>query len=288
MKRSVFLAVAALAYCFSTACDPADGIQKYFSDQLLHQVGSPTENSIRLGQVFVYYKGKPSDALGNMFDNYGQTGWLDSADVTEDDNTVMPSLAKNTVFEPSVGIDVFKGLFKVNVLGDVKIDSTFTISSILASKRVMPGPVVDRYLDSRDSEDFRRYVANRVHKYKKNACVTVAYKVLRTNKMSITAQGGRDISSSLKFDGPAVAVGAGFKVRKTRQSTLEIDGDISYVFAVGVLQLVPEKNHPQLYRVSYKELGLRSRDDAGATSVTGGDTFDPLDDFVSLSELELE
>ena len=223
MRRSLLLASVVAAF-LAAGCDPEDDIRKYFSDEFLHQVQSPTESTIKLGQVFLAHRGRKSDVLGNMFDTYGQAGWLAreaSQDVVEADSVRLPSLSQTTLIEPSLGINVFTGLFKLNPLEGVEIDHAFTISSIVARSRLIAGPVVDRYLDSRDSERFRRYLAERVHRHQRNARVTVAYKVLRTDKMSITAQAGQNISSALNVTSPAVSVSAGFSVKKTSERTLE-------------------------------------------------------------------
>ena len=257
MKHSLLLASVVIASLLSAGCDPEDDIREYFSDHFLHQVQTPTESTIKLGQVFLSHRGRKSDVLGNMFDTYGQAGWLAreaSQDVVEDDSMRLPSLSQTTLIEPSLGIDVFTGLFKLNPLEGVEIESAFTISSIVARSRLIAGPVVDRYLDSSDSEGFRRYLAERVHRPQRNARVTVVYKILRTNTMSITAQEGRNISSQLSVTSPAVSVSAGFSVKKTSERTLEIDSDTDHVFAVGLLRLVQNRNAPLIYSVSYEDL----------------------------------
>ena len=319
--KSLVLALSVVACCFVAACGDDDAVWKYFARQQLNQLPD-LRIDMKLGAVFVAERKTVNhDALGNMFDTYGQAGWIPEALVATDPSRVLPSLDQSTAMEPSVAVDLIGDFLQVQV-NEGLITTNVKINSIVARTRTVAAPTIDRYLQSPDSLKFREYLAD-VHEANPNLRISVVYRLYRTNRLSIISERGEDISSGVNFnvDG-VVSIGAGFRAKsedcvmmshgldllgdglclcgrrcldrakRTLVDKIEIDGETDYAFAVGVALIRQiDEGDPLSYRVSWADSGYmlpapRLGEDRYATSIAAGG-FGSFE-FVEARELGLQ
>jgi hypothetical protein len=124
--------------------------------------------------------------------------------------------------------------------GKLKLTDKVTIGLTNAKVRRMKIPTIQRFLNREESVQFRQFVAEQLRG--RNAKVFVVYESFRTNKLKLTAEGGKDITTSVDI-GQAVSVVSQakgkFQYKRTTKSEIEITGDHYYAFAIRTGRLQP-------------------------------------------------
>ncbi|MDE0004477.1 MAG: hypothetical protein OXQ29_17455 [Rhodospirillaceae bacterium] len=276
--------------CFVTACSDDDAVLQYFASQQLNQLPG-LRTDMKLGAVLTAEgKAVNYDILGNMFDAYGQADWIPEDQIVTDPSRVLPSLDHSTVVEPSVALGLMSDLLQVQV-SERLITTNVKINSIVARTQTVAAPVIDRYLQSSDSLDFRKYLANNVHSINPNLRISVVYRIYRTNRLSIISERGEDISNAVSFGvDDVISIGADYRAKRTLVDKIEIDVETHKAFAVGVALIqATNKDDPLSYRVSWSNIHYwlpPPSEDRYAASITA-DGFESFE-VVEASELGLQ
>ena len=278
------------------ACDPQQMVRTYYATMGLNQLAVPRDDIEPGGVILSDRRRKLASYADNIFDYADgptQEYAISGTNAMYLFNAALRSWNSDRTIEGPLALEFLDKILPVSVSGSLALTSKVTIAPVQAKVKRMKIPALQRYLSSRDSTQFRETVKI-YQQNNSNLKVAIIYEVYRAKEISLVAQDGNDVASSVAV-GQVGLVGSaqtGFKYNKLTKSELVIQGDNYYAFAVRAALIEPG-TLPNTYLISQFNFSLPGGwgiQSAGteitySTSVIG-EEFEALD-FVPISELGL-
>jgi len=237
-------ATVCLLLLFS-ACDPEKVVNEYFGKAGLSRLAALRDDIEPGGLILVGKQG--AIYADNMFDYVDQPPddereyGIVPGDGTTDFNAVLRQYTGDRKMEAGLALNFLKTVLPAPIGLESKIVLTNRVSIDLVNAKVrkMKIPAIQRFLGREESKPFRKYVKEQQRD------AYLVYETWRTSKLKITAEAGKDVTSSLSVGElkPLLSDGKfNFTYKRTSKSELEISGDNFYVFAVRTAKLKPTPN----------------------------------------------
>lgn len=222
------------------ACDPAQLVQDYFKKLGLNQLAI-VRDDIQPGAL-IDVKGKDAIYDDNMLEYVTSS---DGADVTvtavnklDDYNAVLRQYKGSRSLEASVALSFLKAVLPIDPSANLDISGSVTIDLINAKAQRMSPAAITKFLNGKVSQPFKDHLAQ----LNSGVKPYLAYEIYTTNKLNITTTSSSNIGASVKVGEikPFGNANASFTYKRTGDTTIELNGDHYYVFAIRVGQLVPK------------------------------------------------
>lgn len=238
--RNIAAVALSVVTLLSLACDPAQLVQDYFKKLGLNQLAI-VRDDIQPGAL-IDVKGKDAIYDDNMLEYVTSS---DGTDVTvtavnklDDYNAVLRQYKGSRSVDASLALSFLKTVLPIDPSANLDISGSVTIDLINAKAQRMSPAAITRFLNSKVSQPLKDHLAQLNSSVKPY----LAYEIYTTNKLNITTTSSSNIGASVKL-GEIKPLGSGnasFTYKRTGDTTIEIDGDHYYVFAIRVGQLVPQ------------------------------------------------
>jgi hypothetical protein len=236
---SGLLILAALAL---VSCDPAQLVQSYFKQLGLNQLAI-VRDDIQPGAL-IDVKGKDAIYDDNMLeyvtDPNGTDVTVTAVNKLDDYNAVLRQYKGSRSIDASVALSFIKTILPIDPSANLNISGSVTIDMTNVKAQRMSPASITKFLNGSVSKPFRD------HLQQLNSSVKpyLVYEIETTNKLSITTSSSSNIGATVKVGEiqPLGSANGSFTYKRTGDTTLEIDGDHYYVFAIRVGQLVYKNN----------------------------------------------
>jgi len=166
--------------------------------------------------------------------------------VQDEYQAVLRSYNSDRAIEPNIALGFIEKVLPISFSGNLKLSSKVHIDLVDATVKRLKIPTVKSFLATTGSKEFRNAVWEFSNEGS-DVATYIVYETWRAKKIKITSENNQDISPSIKVgevSSLVSSIDAKFKITRTSGSTLEIDGDRYYVFAVRTAQLVRGSSKP--------------------------------------------
>lgn len=247
MQRKSVLKLAMLVMMVMVwGCDPEKVLNEYFAKMGLTRL-AVLRDDIEPGGLVLVSDGKAHYA-DNMLDyvpNDAAQDFSIAAKGGQDEyNAILRSQKSDRTIEPNVAISFMQKVLPVSLGSDFKLSDKVNIDLIDAKVKRLKIPTVSRFLASNSSGEFRNALWDFAGE-KKGIESYLIYETWRAKKLKISTESDHSITPSLKVGevkSLISSIDAKFTLTRTDNSSLEIDGDHYYVFAVRTAQLARGAN----------------------------------------------
>jgi hypothetical protein len=236
------LVVISSVLAILAGCDPEQTVNNYFAQQGLNRLAIVRDDIQPGGLILANSKG--AMYADNMFDYATKPASAEytfsAGDGTAEYQAVLRGFTQDRSIDPNVAVKFLLNMIPVDLGSEFKFNDKVTIDLTQTTVRRMKIPVVQSYLNSNSSRDFRLAVSQFVQDGKTSAYVV--YETWRAKTLKIQTESGKDISNTLGIGAVKVVASATgkFSYKRTSKSEIELSGDKFYVFAIRTGML--EKN----------------------------------------------
>jgi hypothetical protein len=242
-KKSVTLCLVGVLLLSTVGCDPEKVVSEYFRKAGLTRLAGIRTDVEPGGLVIVGKEG--AIYADNMLDYLETSPETEYPIVGGDGKQEIDAILKKFTSEKSMGAELavkfLQGVFPAPIGLEAKLGLTNSvkIDLINAKLRRMKIPTVNKFLSTSDSLPFRKAVLESMASKQKAYLI---YETWRSNKLKITSEQEKDVSTSIDVGQVKEILGEGklkFYVKRLSKSELEISGEQYYVFAVRTGELLP-------------------------------------------------
>lgn len=240
------LSMVGIAVLCLTGCDPEKEARTEFQRQGLNPV-TPIRDYIDVGGLVLVTK-KASVYLDTVYD-FKETKDLRGKAVSGIDDPAKSIMAVLRKYDSTGRESEVKGTLKLletflplSITGGLKLTSGVKIEQIDASGTRLKIPEVRALFTSNAGHEVRSYIGDML--VEKTSKIFVIYEIYRAKSLDMSSSSNKEITASVEtdkaIDNISKATGS-FTMKRPTKTSLKIDGDKYYTFAVRAARLVPKE-----------------------------------------------
>ncbi len=216
------------------SCDPEQMVSQYFKQLGINRLAI-VRDDIRPGAV-ILVRGKDAIYDDNLLEyvNGASDAEADAAitslNAISNYNAVIGQYTADRSMDISVALQFIKTVLPISPTANLDMSGNVTIDLINAQVERMSPASINKFLKSKANTDFVSHLQSLGPSVKPN----IAYEILTSSKLKITAKSSANIGASIKADQiyPLSSGSASFTYKRSGDHEIEIDGDHYYVFAI--------------------------------------------------------
>lgn len=242
--RTLLIVLVAFCSLLGIGCeDPEQKADEYFRTQGLNRIRRPNDY-MAPGSVLLVKKGSKTGVYADNILDY-----IDEKPSTEysilSGNEVLPMATDQSGMKIEAALKFLDSMLPVKLSGNIHFTSEFKIEQTQAKISRIIVDQLKRFLSREHSKSFRDQMMMYMSK---DISVYIAYQTYRANKLTLSATTNNDIAAEANVGvvNPILENGTPkFSWTKKSSTSLVIDGDSFYVFAVKTAKLTYDKASKQ-------------------------------------------
>lgn len=253
MKKTLARLLVTTALLGTIGCDPNQIVNDFFAKQGLNRLAVLRDDIQPGGLILVGKQG--ALYADNMLDYVNSSDEvyipISVRNGTSEFDAVIRSYQGDRNVKPAATLDFLKQVLPLSLSGSLKLSANVKLDQIEARVKRMKIPDIRKFLVSEAANGFKSELDTDLNQKQDPYLI---YETWSTNKIKLVADGGNDISSSIKVGevGKLISGASGeFTYTKIDKSTLEINGSKYYVFAVRTGKLQKNGNGFDFFQAQF-------------------------------------